>query len=426
MFGGEDDAAAEWEKIAAADHDLPRHCGGAELADREHHLPGSRPRRGRCPKCCPPRSARSTASSPHVQALEGIHRPESWEQKGAAEKRLRFDEAFVTQTVLAQRRAALLATDARPRAGRDGGLLDRFDARLPFELTAGQQEVGRSRARRPRRRPPDAPAAAGRGRLRQDGRRAARDAARGRLGWPGSAAGADRGAGAAAPPLDHRDARRPRARAACSAAPRTRTQVALLTGSLGAAARREALLDAASGSAGIVIGTHALLEEKVQFADLGLVVVDEQHRFGVEQRAALAAKSDTAPPHVLVMTATPIPRTVAMTVFGDLETSTLARAACRPRGECRPTSCRSRSSRPGSSAPTSASARRSARATRSTSSARGSATRPERRHRAGRHRRLAVDGGRRGDGAAARRGRAARPASGDAARADARRARRTR
>jgi ATP-dependent DNA helicase RecG len=73
-----------------------------------------------------------------------------------------------------------------------------------------------------------------------------------------------------------------------------------------------------------VIGTHALLEDKVQFADLGLVVVDEQHRFGVEQRAALAAKADGAPPHVLVMTATPIPRTVAMTVFGDLETSTLA------------------------------------------------------------------------------------------------------
>src|SRR5690606_14243564 len=85
----------------------------------------------------------------------------------------------------------------------------------------------------------------------------------------------------------------------------------------------EALLDAASGGAGIVIGTHALLEERVQFADLGMVVVDEQHRFGVEQRAALAAKAGESRPHVLVMTATPIPRTVAMTVFGDLETSTL-------------------------------------------------------------------------------------------------------
>jgi ATP-dependent DNA helicase RecG len=101
------------------------------------------------------------------------------------------------------------------------------------------------------------------------------------------------------------------------------TRLALLTGSMGTAARRAAMLDAASGEAGIVIGTHALLEEKVQFFDLGLVVVDEQHRFGVEQRAALTGKSGT-PPHVLVMTATPIPRTVAMTVFGDLDTSTLA------------------------------------------------------------------------------------------------------
>ncbi len=102
------------------------------------------------------------------------------------------------------------------------------------------------------------------------------------------------------------------------------TGVALLTGSASSARRRQAMLDIASGQAGIVIGTHALLEQKVQFFDLGLVVVDEQHRFGVEQRAALAAKArDDNRPHVLVMTATPIPRTVAMTVFGDLEVSTL-------------------------------------------------------------------------------------------------------
>ncbi len=100
------------------------------------------------------------------------------------------------------------------------------------------------------------------------------------------------------------------------------TTVALLTGSMGKAQRQEAMLRAASGEAGIVIGTHALLEDRVTFADLGLVVVDEQHRFGVEQRAALTDKAG-APPHVLVMTATPIPRTVAMTVFGDLEVSTL-------------------------------------------------------------------------------------------------------
>jgi ATP-dependent DNA helicase RecG len=101
------------------------------------------------------------------------------------------------------------------------------------------------------------------------------------------------------------------------------TQVVLLTGSMPKSARAEALLKAASGEAGIVVGTHALLQEHVQFADLGLVVVDEQHRFGVEQRAALTDKAGT-PPHVLVMTATPIPRTVAMTVFGDLEVSTLS------------------------------------------------------------------------------------------------------
>ena len=101
------------------------------------------------------------------------------------------------------------------------------------------------------------------------------------------------------------------------------TQIALVTGSQGAAGPAPAPWPrSSSGAAGIVVGTHALLYEGVEFADLGLVVVDEQHRFGVEQRDALRAKAEQ-PPHVLVMTATPIPRTVAMTVFGDLEVSTL-------------------------------------------------------------------------------------------------------
>ena len=260
---------------------------------------------------------------PARQALEWIHRPESWSQKGAAEKRLRFDEAFITQTVLAQRRAELMALDAQPRRGRAGGLLDRFDSRLPFRLTAGQEEVNRAilddlAAGHPMHRLLQGEVGSGKTvvalramlHVIDSGGQAALlaptevlaqqhhrsiTALLGDLAAGGMLGGADDG-----------------------------TQVALLTGSLGASARRTALLDAASGAAGIVIGTHALLEETVQFADLGLVVVDEQHRFGVEQRAALTSKSGGSPPHVLVMTATPIPRTVAMTVFGDLETSTLA------------------------------------------------------------------------------------------------------
>jgi ATP-dependent DNA helicase RecG len=256
-------------------------------------------------------------------ALEWIHRPDTWEQKGAAEKRLRFEEAFVTQTALAQRRAGLRALDAQPREGRDGGLLDRFDQRLPFTLTEGQFHVSQDvlsdlAAGHPMHRLLQGEVGSGKTvvalramlRVVDSGGQAALlaptevlaqqhhrsiSAMLGDLAAGGMLGGADDG-----------------------------TQVALLTGSLGAAARRSALLDAASGAAGIVVGTHALLEDKVQFADLGLVVVDEQHRFGVEQRAALADKAGATPPHVLVMTATPIPRTVAMTVFGDLETSTLS------------------------------------------------------------------------------------------------------
>ena len=256
-------------------------------------------------------------------ALEAIHRPESWAQKAAAEKRLRFDEAFVTQAVLARRRARLAALDARPRAGRDGGLLDRFDARLPFELTAGQREVSGAilhdlAGGHPMHRLLQGEVGSGKTvvalramlRVVDSGGQAALLAPtevlaqqhhRSTLAMLGELAGGGMLGSA-------EDA----------------TQVVLLTGSSTAAERRAALLDAASGSAGLVIGTHALLEDQVQFADLGLVVVDEQHRFGVEQRAALAAKAGAGPPHVLVMTATPIPRTVAMTVFGDLETSTLA------------------------------------------------------------------------------------------------------
>jgi ATP-dependent DNA helicase RecG len=256
------------------------------------------------------------------QALEWMHRPDSWEDQKAAERTLRFEEAFVTQTVLARRRAELAKVPAQARTGVDGGLLDRFDARLPFDLTEGQREVSRQilddlAGGHPMHRLLQGEVGSGKTvvalramlRVVDSGGQAALlaptevlaqqhhrsiTAMLGDLAAAGMLGGADGATG-----------------------------VVLLTGSTSAAARREALLDAASGAAGIVIGTHALLEEHVQFVDLGLVVVDEQHRFGVEQRAALAAKAGESRPHVLVMTATPIPRTVAMTVFGDLETSTL-------------------------------------------------------------------------------------------------------
>jgi ATP-dependent DNA helicase RecG len=256
------------------------------------------------------------------QALEWMHRPDTWQDQQAAERTLRFEEAFVTQTVLARRRAELARLPAVSRPGCDGGLLDRFDARLPFELTAGQREVSGAiladlSGGHPMHRLLQGEVGSGKTvvalramlRVVDSGGQAALlaptevlaqqhhrsiTAMLGELAAAGMLGGAEGATG-----------------------------VALLTGSLGSSARREALLDAASGTAGIVIGTHALLEERVQFADLGLVVVDEQHRFGVEQRAALAAKAGETRPHVLVMTATPIPRTVAMTVFGDLETSTL-------------------------------------------------------------------------------------------------------
>ncbi|MGZ4455693.1 MAG: ATP-dependent DNA helicase RecG [Nocardioides sp.] len=255
------------------------------------------------------------------QALDWVHAPDDYAQVGAALKRYRFEEALVTQLVLVRRRRAVRALGAQARRGDQGGLLAAFDARLPFELTRGQREIGAEieadlAEPHPMNRLLQGEVGSGktlvalRAMLRtvDSGGQAALlaptevlaqqhhrsiTAMLGDLASGGMLGGAE-------------DA----------------TTVALLTGSMTTAQRTEPMLRIASGEAGIVIGTHALLEERVSFADLGLVVVDEQHRFGVEQRAALTSKAG-APPHVLVMTATPIPRTVAMTVFGDLETSTL-------------------------------------------------------------------------------------------------------
>ncbi|MGB7983097.1 MAG: ATP-dependent DNA helicase RecG, partial [Candidatus Nanopelagicales bacterium] len=212
---------------------------------------------------------------------------------------------------------------ATPRPGRSDGLRDAFDAALPFTLTDGQREVGQVL---------DAELAGSHPmhRLLQGEVGSGKTVVALRAMLRVIDSGGQAALLAPTEVLAGQHARSiaallgPMAQGGMLGGAAGATRVALVTGSLSATARRAALLDAASGSAGIVVGTHALLEERVQFADLGLVVVDEQHRFGVEQRAALGAKAGaSARAHTLVMTATPIPRTVAMTVFGDLETSTL-------------------------------------------------------------------------------------------------------
>ncbi len=256
-------------------------------------------------------------------ALLAVHRPHSREDVAEARARLRWDEAFVLQAVLAQRRLAAAALPAVPRVATADGLLAAFEARLPFTLTNGQVEVGRTIADDLARTHPMHRLLQG-----EVGSGKTLVALRAMLTVVDSG-----GQAVLLAPTEvlaqqhHRSVTAmlgPLAERGLLGGSDTGTGVALLTGSASTARRRQAMLDIASGEAGIVIGTHALLEQKVQFFDLGLVVVDEQHRFGVEQRAALAAKArDDNRPHVLVMTATPIPRTVAMTVFGDLEVSTL-------------------------------------------------------------------------------------------------------
>jgi ATP-dependent DNA helicase RecG len=203
-----------------------------------------------------------------------------------------------------------------------GGLHDAFDARLPFSLTKGQRDVGAEIAA-------DLAAAHPMHRLLQGDVGAGKTVVALRAMLQVVDAGGQAALLAPTEVLAQQHYRSimallgPLAQAGQLGAADEATKAVLLTGSQGAKARRAALLDAAAGAAGIVVGTHALLQEHVQFADLGLVVVDEQHRFGVEQRDALREKVAGGRPHVLVMTATPIPRTVAMTVFGDLDTSTL-------------------------------------------------------------------------------------------------------
>ena len=257
-----------------------------------------------------------------AEAIRAIHRPLDAADRDRARKRLKWDEAFMLQAALAQRRLAAAAMPAMPRPRVAGGIADEFDARLPFTLTAGQVTVGETIAT-------ELACAYPMHRLLQGEVGSGKTVIAIRAMLQVVDAGGQAALLAPTEVLAQQHYRSvtamlgPLAQAGQLGAAEHATGVTLLTGSVGAAARRSALSDAFTGDAGIVIGTHALLTEQVQFADLGLVVIDEQHRFGVEQRDALRAKAAGNRPHVLVMTATPIPRTVAMTVYGDLETSTL-------------------------------------------------------------------------------------------------------
>ncbi|MGN8246070.1 ATP-dependent DNA helicase RecG [Cellulomonas soli] len=255
------------------------------------------------------------------ETLLDVHVPHTDEDWRRGRDRLRFEEAFVLQAELARRRAAAAAQQATARERTPGGVLEAFDARLPFTLTAGQREVGEQLAA-------ELALATPMQRLLQGEVGSGKTVVALRAMLQVVDAGGQAALLAPTEVLAAQHARSLRAMlgdladAGYLGGAEVGTRIALLTGSQPAAARRANLLDAASGRAGIVVGTHALLSDVVQFADLGLVVVDEQHRFGVEQRDTLRAKAAGAP-HLLVMTATPIPRTVAMTVFGDLETSVL-------------------------------------------------------------------------------------------------------
>ncbi|MFG3339783.1 ATP-dependent DNA helicase RecG [Glycomyces sp. NPDC048151] len=253
-------------------------------------------------------------------ALHQIHRPDSHEALGAAKKRLKWQEALVMQAVLVRRKAEA-AGDSATAYAPGGALPDAFDARLPFALTDGQRQVGAEIAAELAGEHPMH-------RLLQGDVGSGKTLVALRAMLQVVAHG---GQAALLAPTEVLAAQHHRsivemlgdlAQGGELGAPPEATRVALLTGSATAAQRRTVLDEVKTNTAGIVIGTHALLYDGVDFADLGFVVVDEQHRFGVEQRDALRAKANRTP-HTLVMTATPIPRTVAMTVYGDLETSRL-------------------------------------------------------------------------------------------------------
>lgn len=246
------------------------------------------------------------------RAIREIHEPGPAGPE-AARARLKYDEAFAVALVMAVRRADRLAQDTAALPHVTGGYMDELLTRLPYGLTDGQTFVlGEITSDMGRPRPMS--------RLLQGEVGSGKTV----VSLLAMLQAIDNGAQCAllAPTevLAMQHARSLQETVMRAGLP---VRVVALSGSMSAARKQDALLKIVSGEADIVVGTHALIQESVEFFRLGLVVVDEQHRFGVEQRDALRAKAGENPPHLLVMTATPIPRTMAITVFGDLEISTL-------------------------------------------------------------------------------------------------------
>ena len=255
------------------------------------------------------------------KAFLDIHQPPDLDSAENARQRLTFDEALLLQLLLVQRRAEITKLSTKSRTPNTPKLVAAFEKKLPFKYTAGQIEVNSQIEKDLSNKYPMHRLLQG-----EVGSGKTVVALRAMLSVVDSS-----GQAALLAPTEVLAQQHYRtitkilgelAQAGTLQAGEIGTQVELLTGSLSAAEKKEIHAKLATGQTGIVIGTHALISDGVGFDDLGLVVVDEQHRFGVEQRDALRMKAKQ-PPHLLVMTATPIPRTVAMTVFGDLDISTL-------------------------------------------------------------------------------------------------------
>ncbi|WP_309081911.1 ATP-dependent DNA helicase RecG [Zhihengliuella sp.] len=275
----------------------------------------------------PPESQAAERLLPLRQAYRSIHRPDTLQEAYRAQHRFKYQEAFLLQTVLATRRAAHEALPAVPRPPRSDGVLSAFDAALPFTLTAGQLAAGAEISA-------DLASTSPMNRLLQGEVGSGKTVVALRAILQTVDAGAQAAFLAPTEVLAEQHFRSIRAALGPLGEGGTLTaaehaiRVDLLTGSTPQASKKRTLLGLASGEVDLVVGTHALLSENVGFVELGMVVVDEQHRFGVEQRDVLRQRAATTP-HTLIMTATPIPRTIAMTSFGDLAVSTLTEL---PRG----------------------------------------------------------------------------------------------